>query len=130
MRSGLTYFGKYRQSIWKMCTMRQCGVSSNIEDGLLLEAEPRRFNNLYIDLSMQQMDSFEQKLDFSISKWQNDKIRALWAYLPTHKSYLIPILVQVCDYVCFSYLDVVNNVYKYKMREDLIFIMQARDLWY
>ena len=77
------------QPLWRFSTV------SNTNQPLL-DAVPRRFNNLYLDLSTQTDDSFESKLDHSISKWDQDGIRALWAYTPSNKSHLIPKLIQVC----------------------------------
>eukprot|EP01084_Bolivina_argentea_P217564 369359_1 len=78
-------------SIYKL----SISYNSNTTDTILLETQARRFNNLYLDLSTQPIDtSFSQQLDNSISKWQENGTRALWAYIPSNRSHLIPTLIQ------------------------------------
>eukprot|EP01083_Nonionella_stella_P047326 126652_1 len=84
--------------------------TTTTNNDLLISAEPRRFDNLYLDLSLQNDDIFEQQLDHSLSKWQLDGIRALWAYTPSTKCHLIPILVEV-SLAVFCIITQLSNTY-------------------
>lgn len=109
----------------------------NDTDPRLLPAEPRRFNNLYLDIS-QIDESLEEKLDYSIPRWHEQGVRALWAYTPSAYSHHIPMLIKVScvqcvvlpDCLCHEHWQFLFCFFNLILRRgDSIFIMRDRDLY-
>ena len=92
---------KSRYNLYKISIFYNSSYNNN---SLLLQAEPRRYNNLRIDLSTQNEINFEQQLDHSLSIWKSQGIRALWVYTSIYKSQLIPLLIKVYINYIIHYL--------------------------
>lgn len=62
----------------------------------LLQYKTDFYNSVHIRSSYipSRVEEFEQKLEKSLKKWQEDKVKGIWIHIPIDKSNLIPIVVE------------------------------------